>query len=115
MIFVTSSTHQTTNLVVGGRSNDTRGGRVDLMHSRTEPLIKSCHLSFIMAYLYISALSHFKLNFKELGFQQREGNDLVLRGDLGPWLAHDLVTCDPLPRTVPRSHPPSPILMWNQE
>ena len=34
------------NLVVGGRSNDTRGGRIDLMHSRAEPLIEGSHLNF---------------------------------------------------------------------
>ena len=82
------------NLVVGGRSNDTRGGRIYLMHSRTEPLIEGCHLG---------GYSQPGLLFSS---EQKEGNDLVLGGDLGPRLAHDLVACNPLPRAVPRSHPP---------
>ena len=64
------------------------------MHSRTEPLIEGCHLS---------GYSQPGLLFSS---EQKGGNDLELGGDLGPGLAHDLVACDPLPRAVPRSHPP---------
>ena len=100
------------------------------MHSRTEPLVEGCHLIFILNfYVFIftakpsvEGLSYslwcfiavvvflwvFLQPWAQFEYKIELIDNLVLRSDLCPWLRHDFISGNPLPRAVPLSNPPVP-------